>query len=62
MMEVLSEDLGYTYSTFITKNIVSMTIIYKSLDTSIYNTIDVPVLHPHYNDTISPGIGTKKLI
>lgn len=61
MMEVLSEDLGYTYSTFIAKNIASMTIRYKSLDMSNYNTIDVPALRPHHNDIISPGIGTKEI-
>ena len=61
IMEILSEDLGYTYGTFISNNVASITIRYKSIDMSVFETIDVPEIRPHYDDTINPGMGTTEV-
>lgn len=61
LMEILAEDLGYTYGTFISENVASISIRYKSLSMSSIVTKDVSEIKPTYTDTMRPGINTTSL-
>lgn len=60
-IDILVEDLGYTYANFIQDGIVMMTVAYKTLDMGSFETNTVSVVKPDVEETILPGIGKTQL-
>lgn len=61
LMDILAEDLGYTYGTYISNNTASISIRYKGIGMTNIVTKDISEIKPVYTDIIQPGINTTSL-
>ncbi|WIR74284.1 ATP-binding protein [Lactiplantibacillus plantarum] len=61
LMEILAEDLGYTYGTYISHNTASISIRYQGLEMTDIVTKDISEIKPVYTDIIKPGINSTTL-
>lgn len=61
LMNILAEDLGYTYGTYISNNTASISIRYKEMTMPDIVTKDISEIKPVYTDIIQPGINTTSV-
>lgn len=61
LVEVLAEDLGYTYRTYIQEGICSLTIEYKALHMPHIVTKNVSIVEPSIDTLFGPKHGNEKL-
>lgn len=60
-MDVLAEDIGYTYGTYISNNTASISIRYKEIGMANIVTKDISEVKPVYTDIINPGINSTNI-